>query len=408
MTDTIVVVEETSTVVVTSPGQTVTVAAPGPQGPGGGGTSGQSGDGSPIGVVTPTAIGSQYTDTASGGLYLAPDTNRDHWQLIGGTKPGTPARVVDTNNELIYTSALSLFDGDGTTVQVVDDGPSTPFSITTDLVAKTMVIHLATDSGDVVTTTVQDIHDGIEADSQAIQLVIPFTVESFVGSDLASATWVLTLIGAAGTESVYADAGGLVVHGSGSGPSFTVVGASDQPSLIATLTCDGYGIWVDNHGTLVTVNDGDNPCFKVWANDGGDLALEVDGHGNLLLPLAGTGVTLPNGNTLFNTAAVPDNAVGVDGDWSIGADGNLYFKAAGVCRHERHPLGEINRGAPAQGDDPIATAGAVFLDAGKYRFLCRVWWHIKERGDVFRQMGAKLCRHTRLFQPHVADEKRTG
>lgn len=58
------------------------------------------------------------------------------------------------------------------------------------------------------------------------------------------------------------------------------------------------------------------------------------------------GVQLPGGNTLYNTAAAPDNAVGADGDWAIAADGNLYHKAAGAWAVADGGGGGIEPGEP--------------------------------------------------------------
>lgn len=52
----------------------------------GGGGGGQSGDGSPTGVVTPASIGGLYTDTTQGGLYIAVGLTDTDWIIVGGQR----------------------------------------------------------------------------------------------------------------------------------------------------------------------------------------------------------------------------------------------------------------------------------------------------------------------------------
>lgn len=81
-----VTLSEGTGIALTQVGQDIEIAATG------GATLDQQGSGSPVGSVTPTAVGYRYTDTASGGVWLAIGATNADWINLGGqtdlTVPG--------------------------------------------------------------------------------------------------------------------------------------------------------------------------------------------------------------------------------------------------------------------------------------------------------------------------------
>lgn len=70
-------------------------------GSGGGSSLDQQGSGSPVGVVTPTAVGYRYTDTSNGAVYLAVGATNADWISLGGVTAAVTAGV--------FTDLFSFF-----------------------------------------------------------------------------------------------------------------------------------------------------------------------------------------------------------------------------------------------------------------------------------------------------------
>jgi hypothetical protein len=181
-----------------------------------------------------------------------------------------------------------LIQGDGVTVTEIvftDDGPSSPLSV--DLVGTTLTVHYATDSGDTPISTLDEIFTAI----RGVTLVLSFTLlpgfnNSFVPSK--EATYPFTYRG----SSVFrVTSGGAVSIESGNPDEacLSVVGAGEnQTNYLLYVSCNGYGIFVNAHGTLLTANDADNDAVNVYVNDGVDIGFAIRGHGEIDMPLLPT------------------------------------------------------------------------------------------------------------------------
>lgn len=90
--------------------------------PGGGSVPVTAGDGSPVGVVTPTTIGALYLDTTNGGLYLAINTTNADW--FGIATPASVSGIAGLNTADGTPGAVELYDSAGATVALGSGYPS--------------------------------------------------------------------------------------------------------------------------------------------------------------------------------------------------------------------------------------------------------------------------------------------
>ena len=88
----------------------------------------------------------------------------------------------------------------------------------------------------------------------------------------------------------------------------------------------GIGNALVFHGAMDSADDGFQYLLLQLGSSGQfTWRWNADGSSQFPGPLK-----MANGNSLYNTAAVPDNAVGADGDWSFGADGHIYARSGGA------------------------------------------------------------------------------
>ena len=103
-----------------TPGDVMTVQSDGSLAAESGGSQPITGDGSPVGVVTPSGPGVLYLDTTNGGLYISVGVTSADWQQVGGLLGG-------------FSHIVGIYTGVNGTVQA-DNGPNASSQATATLV----------------------------------------------------------------------------------------------------------------------------------------------------------------------------------------------------------------------------------------------------------------------------------